>query len=579
MFCYFPLSIFSQQPNVGKATSDCSNRNASNSVLGYTCNGVKTSCQAYLTFRSKPPHNTVSTISSLLASDPSQLAKINSVSETYTFETNQLVIVPVNCSCSGQYYQANASYNVVASDTHFILASRTFQGLSTSTAVLKQNSNITTKYLYPKQRLVIPLRCACPTKNQIDLSVNYLMSYLVAEGNCISRIAVRFGTDIGWTLEANGLSEENSVIQPSTTLLVPLKNPPSSSQTVEPPPSSSHSPSVSSPLTSSSYGSSVQLQTYWLYSLVGFIGGSAFVMVFCTIIFFRLFRRIEKKIDSIVAKASEKPVEKRMEKKEFQDYMKSLSKAARQPFKNYTFEELQLATNNFSPSCLIKGSVYRGIFIGDFAAIKKMDRDISKDINVVNKINHSNLTRLLGVCFNTGCWYLVYEYASNGPFSDWIFKSEKSLTWMQRIQIASDVATGLNYLRSFANPSHVHKDIKSNNILLEGDFRAKIANFGLARSTQGQLEGQFSMTKHIVGNFGYMAPDSLEIGLVSKKLDVYTFGVLLLEMFAGKQVSVLSAGTSDEGQDQSLRHLIDHTMLKKYPSELVDSVDRLLVLA
>lgn len=89
---------------------------------------------------------------------------------------------------------------------------------------------------------------------------------------------------------------------------------------------------------------------------------------------------------------------------------------------------------------------------------------------------------------------------------------------MQRIQIASDVATGLNYLHSFANPSHDYKDIKSNNILLDGDFRAKIANFGLARSTQGQLEGQFSMTKHIVGNFGYIAPDYLEIGLVSKKL-------------------------------------------------------------
>lgn len=126
-------------------------------------------------------------------------------------------------------------------------------------------------------------------------------------------------------------------------------------------------------------------------------------MVFCTITFFRLFRRIEKKIDSTVAKASEKWVEKRMEKKEFQDFMKNLSKAARQPFKNYTFEELQPATNNFSPCCLIKGSVYHGILIGDFAAIKKMDRDVSKEINVANKINHSNLTRLLGVCYNTGC--------------------------------------------------------------------------------------------------------------------------------------------------------------------------------
>ncbi|GMN24203.1 hypothetical protein TIFTF001_045842 [Ficus carica] len=133
------------------------------------------------------------------------------------------------------------------------------------------------------------------------------------------------------------------------------------------------------------------------------------------------------------------------------------------------------------------------------------------------------------------------EYASNGPLSNWIFSDNndgKSLTWTQRIQIALDVAKGLAYLHSFTNPSYVHKDIKSSNILLDSDFRAKITNFGLAKSTQVQ-EGQFSLTEHIVGSVGYLAPEYLEIGLVSTKLDVCAFGVLLLEMLTGKDVSVL----------------------------------------
>nr|ASM47263.1 lysm-containing receptor kinase 6 [Trema levigatum] len=573
---------FSQQPYEGKSITVCSNKDGSNSVLGYTCNGVKTSCQAFLTFRSQPPYDTVSAIADLLASDPSQISQVNLVSKNFTFETNRLVIVPVNCSCSGELYQANTSYVIQHGDTFLSIANSTFQGLSTCQAIGNQNNNLTTSLLYTGTRISVPLRCACPTKNQTDLGLNYLVSYLVAKGDFVYSIATRFGSDTGWTLVANGLSEENPTIYPFTTLLVPLKNPPSGPQILDPPPPPPPSPPSLPPVSSTEKS----LKKTWLYPLIGAVGGSVILLVLGTIIFFRVFHKSKKKPESNIVsesfEAHEKSVEEKVEE-ESNDFLGSLSDIA-QSLKVYTFEELQLATSDFNPSCWIKGSVYRGTINGDMAAIKKMHGDVSKEVHLLQKINHSNLIRLSGVCFSEGHWYLVYEYAANGPLSDWIYNDNNDgnfLNWTQRIQIALDVATGLNYLHNFTSPPHVHKDIKSSNILLDSDFRAKIANFGLARSA-GAQEGQFSLTNHIVGTVGYMAPEYLENGLVSTRLDVYAFGVLLLEMLTGKEINIfydeninlsnaLSAVLNDEGQE-SLSRFMDPSMQEKYPHELAKFV-------
>nr|ASM47239.1 lysm-containing receptor kinase 6 [Parasponia rugosa] len=572
---------FSQQPYEGESITACSNKDGSNSVLGYTCNGVKTSCQAYLTFRSQPPYDNVSAIADLLASDPSQISLVNLVSKNFTFETNRLVIVPVNCSCSGELYQANTSYVIQHGDIFLSVANSTFQGLSTCQAIGNQNNNLTTRLLYTGTRISVPLRCACPTKNQTDLGLNYLVSYLVAKGDFVYSIATRFGSDTGWTLVANGLSEENPTIYPFTTLLVPLKNPPSGPQILEPPPPPPPSPPSSPPVSSAEKSS----KKTWLYPLIGVVGGSVLLLVLGTIICCTVFHKSKKKPESnIVSKgfeAHETSVEEKVEE-ESHDFLGSLDIA--QSLKFYNFEELQLATSDFNPSCWIKGSVYRGTINGDMAAIKKMHGDVSKEVHLLQKINHSNLIRLSGVCFSEGHWYLVYEYAANGPLSDWIYNDNNDgnfLNWTQRIQIALDVATGLNYLHNFTSPPHVHKDMKSSNILLDSDFRAKIANFGLARSA-GAQEGQFSLTNHIVGTVGYMAPEYLENGLVSTRLDVYAFGVLLLEMLTGKEIHIfydeninlsnaLSAVLNDEGQE-SLSRFMDPSMQEKYPHELAKFV-------
>lgn len=291
--------------------------------------------------------------------------------------------------------------------------------------------------------------------------------------------------------------------------------------------------------------------------------------------------------------AIEKPADKKLDVDEDAEFMESLNSIA-QSLKVYKFEELKAATQDFSPDCLIKGSVYQGTINGDLAAIKKMHGDVSKEIQLLNTIHHHNLIRLSGVCFDDGNWYLVYEFAVNGPLSDWIYDhgglgSNKSLNWIQRIQVALDVANGLDYLHSYTIPPYVYKNLESSNILLDSDFRAKITNFDLARSAEGQ-EGQFALTRHIVGNRGYMSPEYLENGLISTKLDVYGLGVLMLEIVTGKHVSdlyekvnknlseVLDEVLEEENIDgkEKLTDFMDPRLEGNYPPELAMAVIRLM---
>lgn len=582
------VSILAQQPYFGKGTNDCSTQDTSNSAFGYFCNGVNRSCQSYLTFRSQPPFTTVASISALLGADPLQLSQLNSVSRNATFDTNQMVLVPVTCSCSGQFYQSNTSYVVRKDDSLLNIAMNTLQGLSTCHAINAEN-NEQANNLVLGSRINIPLRCACPTKNQTDDGTKYLLTYLIASGEFVSLISDKFGVATRATLAANRLSENAPTVFPNTTLLVPLLNPPLSSQVAgqsPPPPPSTTSTPPAVPVSNNSS------KKTWVYIVAGVVGGLVALSLLGVVIFFLFFRKRQKKADPQFVSESFEAVDKPLNKKvedESEEFLESLSSIA-QSVKVYKFEEVKAATENFSPTCLIKGSVYRGTINGDFAAIKKMSGDVSKEIDLLSKINHFNLISLSGICFHDGHWYLVYEYAANGPLSDRICHhsgDQESLNWTQRVQVSLDVATGINYLHSYTSPPHVHKDLNGSNILLDGDLRAKIANFGLARSADGQ-EGEFALTRHIVGTQGYMAPEYLENGLVSPKLDVYAFGVLLLEILTGKEVSALSEGSNtnlaemlipvlhDEDATENLSNFIDPSLQGKYPAELAIAMVRLI---
>ncbi|GKV42251.1 hypothetical protein SLEP1_g49678 [Rubroshorea leprosula] len=186
-------------------------------------------------------------------------------------------------------------------------------------------------------------------------------------------------------------------------------------------------------------------------------------------------------------------------------------------------------------------------------------------------VNHGNLVKLEGFSIDpedANC-YLVYEFIENGSLHSWLHENKnEKLNWKKRLRIAIDVANGLQYIHEHTRPQVVHKDIKSSNILLDSNMRAKVANFGLAKS------GCNAITMHIVGTQGYIAPEYLADGVVSTKMDVFSFGVVLLELVSGREAideggKLLSASAKgilegdEERKVKRLREWMDKVLLEE----------------
>ncbi|KAL8511198.1 hypothetical protein ACS0TY_017862 [Phlomoides rotata] len=177
----------------------------------------------------------------------------------------------------------------------------------------------------------------------------------------------------------------------------------------------------------------------------------------------------------------------------------------------FSYEELAKATDDFSIANKIGqggfGAVYYAELRGEKAAIKKMDMQASKEflaeLKVLTHVHHLNLVRLIGYCVE-GSLFLVYEYIENGNLSQHL-RGREPLPWSTRIQIALDSARGLEYIHEHTVPVYIHRDIKPANILIDKNFHAKVADFGLTKLTE---VGSSSLpTGRLVGTFGYMPPE------------------------------------------------------------------------
>lgn len=223
--------------------------------------------------------------------------------------------------------------------------------------------------------------------------------------------------------------------------------------------------------------------------------------------------------------------------------LSSDARAAAESLTVYKYSELEKATEGFSEQRRVapNASVYRAVFNGDAAAVKRVAGDVSGEVGILKRVNHSSLVRLSGLCVHQGNTYLVFEFAENGALSEWLYgarsAANSTLVWKQRIQAAFDVADGLNYLHHYTNPPCVHKNLKSSNVLLDADLRAKVSSFGLARAVPEGVGSGAQLTRHVVGTQGYLAPEYLEHGLITPKLDVFAFGVILLELLSGKEAT------------------------------------------
>ncbi|CAM0884960.1 unnamed protein product [Alopecurus aequalis] len=210
---------------------------------------------------------------------------------------------------------------------------------------------------------------------------------------------------------------------------------------------------------------------------------------------------------------------------------------------------LRVATDDFEESKMLGkggfGMVYKGVLPdGQEIAVKRLGQtsrqgigELKSELVLVAKLHHKNLVRLVGVCLEEHERILVYEYMPNRSLDTILFDFEKNkeLDWGKRFKIINGIARGLQYLHEDSQTKIVHRDLKASNILLDFAYDPKISDFGLARIFGGDQSKD--VTHRIAGTYGYMAPEYAMRGQYSTKSDVFSFGVLVLEIVTGRSNS------------------------------------------
>ncbi|XP_059634612.1 probable serine/threonine-protein kinase PBL21 [Cornus florida] len=216
--------------------------------------------------------------------------------------------------------------------------------------------------------------------------------------------------------------------------------------------------------------------------------------------------------------------------------------------RSFTFRDLATATKNFREVNLIGeggfGRVYKGrLESGEIVAIKQLNleglqgnQEFIVEVLMLSLLHHPNLVTLIGYCTDGDQRLLVYEYMPRGSLEDHLFDidtDKEPLGWSTRIKIAVGAARGLEYLHCKANPPVIYRDLKSANILLDNDFNAKLSDFGLAKL--GPVGDNTHVSTRVMGTYGYCAPEYAMTGKLNLKSDIYSFGVVLLELITGRK--------------------------------------------
>jgi len=229
---------------------------------------------------------------------------------------------------------------------------------------------------------------------------------------------------------------------------------------------------------------------------------------------------------------------------------------------------LRAATGDFAESEMLGkggfGMVYKGVLPeGQEIAVKRLCQssrqgiaELKSELVLVAKLHHKNLVRLIGVCLQEQEKILVYEYMPNRSLDTILFDSQRNeeLDWAKRFRIINGIARGLQYLHEDSQLKIVHRDLKASNVLLDVDYLPKISDFGLAKIFGGD-ESKY-VTHRVAGTYGYMAPEYAMRGLYSIKSDVFSFGVLVLEIVTGRR----NTGPYNSDQDVDLLNLVSEVL-------------------
>lgn len=546
-----------------------------------------TGCKVALGYYYVNQNYNISYISSLFDNETNyetlKLWNSDSISNQDFIQWGITIRIPFTCDCLGEgnnkYLGHMFQYTVVRGDTYDKIANTIYANLTTVSALQKVNS-YTANFILPGATLNVSINCSC---GDASISKAYGLFLTYPLNATIDNLPVLTQT---YGVSASLLREYNPTVDftnASGVAFVPNQDPNGSYLPLDP------------------SGGGIGGGT-----IAGISIGIAFVLLIAFGMFYIYVYKHKKAKKSALLHMTDKYGSENIQGATSTESV-ALAGNTTQGFTDitvdksveFTYQELAEATNDFSIANKIGeggfGAVYYGELHGEKAAVKKMDMQATKEflaeLKVLTHVHHLNLVRLIGFCTEE-CLFLVYEFIENGTLSQHLRGSGmEPLSWPARVQIALDSARGLEYIHEHTVPVYIHRDIKSANILIDSNFRAKVADFGLTKLTEvGGASAAFPT--RLMGTFGYMPPEYAQFGDVSPKVDVYAFGVVLYEIISAKEaivridenVSAESKGLvtlfesilKDPNGRESLRSLIDPRLGNNY---MLDSVWKMAQLA
>ncbi|KAB8102548.1 hypothetical protein EE612_034246, partial [Oryza sativa] len=248
--------------------------------------------------------------------------------------------------------------------------------------------------------------------------------------------------------------------------------------------------------------------------------------------------------------------------------------------KAFTFDELYDITAGFARDKLLGeggfGCVFQGTLAdGKAVAVKQLkggggqgEREFQAEVEIISRVHHRHLVSLVGYCIAEDHRLLVYDFVSNDTLHHHLHgRGRPVMDWPTRVKIAAGSARGLAYLHEDCHPRIIHRDIKSSNILLDEHFEAQVADFGLARLAENDVT---HVSTRVMGTFGYLAPEYASTGKLTEKSDVFSFGVVLLELITGRKPVDSSRPLGDESLVEWSRPLLNRAIENQEFDELVD---------
>ncbi|KAK9749146.1 hypothetical protein RND81_02G105200 [Saponaria officinalis] len=233
--------------------------------------------------------------------------------------------------------------------------------------------------------------------------------------------------------------------------------------------------------------------------------------------------------------------------------------------KKYTYKLLKKVTNNFNVKKKIGGGAFGSVYRAKLedrtiVAVKCLKsegeiNDFKNEVEALGRADHPNLVKLIGYCEEGTTKILVYEYMSNGSLEKWIFpsKGSKTLIWTEMKNIIRGIAQGLEYLHDKCEKKILHRDLKPSNVILDDNKNAKLCDFGLAKLLN---KDQSSTWTVVAGTLRYMSPEAIKNQRISDKVDVYSFGIVVLEVLFGKRYQQL-VSSSDQTTNSEVIKLLD----------------------